>query len=308
MFITSLVSLIFFPVSAFADVVRNIAFPVNGEYTFRDDFLGGTRQHQGNDIIAAKMTPLVAAVDGYINYVAIPEASWGYEIMIQDEEGYTYDYLHVNNDTPGTDDGNGGIANAYAPGVVRGARVSKGQLIGWVGDSGNAEDTVSHLHFEMHDPNQNVFDPYPSLVAASGGKGVSASAPRTNVVEPTFEERKAALRYIFTKDMSYGDTSSEVRQLQNTLKAFGTFDHSATSYFGPITETAVIDYQKKKGITPSGVVDLATRRSLNNDLGTYDPNDYVPFYTEAEKRALLIAQIRQQIAELQAILKARGVF
>lgn len=212
--------LLFLPSLSLAATVRNIEFPVGGPNSFRDDFGdprgGGTRSHKGNDIIAAKMTPLVAAVDGYVNFVANPQASWGYEVELQDDEGYTYDYLHVNNDTPGTDDGMGGIANAYANGIVRGVRVTRGQLLGWVGDSGNAEETVSHLHFEMHDPEHKVINPFFSLSVASGGKGVSSSVPSTGTVEPTFEERKASLRYIFSKTLRSGDESAEVRQLQLT--------------------------------------------------------------------------------------------
>lgn len=293
---------------AFADVVRVITFPVDGDFTFRNDFHeprgGGTRLHQGNDIIADKMTPLVAVVDGYVNYVARPQASWGYEIEIQDDEGYTYDYLHVNNDTPGTDDGLGGELYAYVPGLVRGSRVSRGQLIGWVGDSGNAETTVPHLHFEMHDPNHATINPYESLVLASGGKGVSASSPRPTNVDVTWEERKAQLRYIFTKDLSYGMTSSEVRQLQLTLKALGHFNHpSATGYFGDVTKQSVLGYQQKKNLPQTGKVDIATRRKLNDDLGTYDPNDYQPFYSPAEQRAIEIRKLLDLIAKLQQELK-----
>lgn len=292
-----------------AQVVRPITFPVSGEYTFRNDWHeprgGGARLHIGNDIIAAKMTPLVAVVGGYVNYVARPEAPWGYEISLQDAEGYTYSYLHINNDTPGTDDGNGSEAYAYAPGVYRGATVSKGQLIGWVGDSGNAETTVSHLHFEMRDPNHVAFNPYPSLVAASGGKGISIYVPSTNTVESTFEQRRVELRYIFTKTLSIGSESSEVKQLQMTLRAFGLFTHpSDTGYFGEVTRAALMRYQSNKKIPETGNLDAATREKLNDDLGTYDPNLYKPYYSDAEQRAILIARLLQQITVLQKQLAA----
>lgn len=298
-----------FTTPAYAQVVRPIVFPVNGVYSFRDDFHeprgNGTRLHLGNDIIAAKMTPLVATVDGYVNYLAIPEQVWGYEIELQDDEGYSYDYLHVNNDTPGTDDGKGGEVNAYAPGIVRGMRVTKGQFIGWVGDSGNAEETIPHLHFEMRDPSHAVINPFPSLNAASGGKGVSANAPRPNVDEVSLEQRKLELRYIFTKELSVGAESSEVRQLQLVLKAFRYFTTaSPTGYFGPVTQSSVMSYQRKKGIPETGSVDALTREALNNDLGTYDPNLYKPFYSAAETRAIQIQQLLQQIALLQARLQA----
>jgi hypothetical protein len=292
-----------------AEVVRTIAFPVSGSYSYRNDFHeprgNGTRLHLGNDIIAAKMTPLVSVVDGYVNYLAIPEQSWGYEISIQDAEGYSYDYLHVNNDTPGTDDGKGGEVNAYAQGIARGVWVTKGQLIGWVGDSGNAETTLPHLHFEMRDPSHTVINPYASLYAASGGTGVSESAPRTNVDEVSLEQRKVELRYIFTKELALGSESSEVRQLQLVLKAFRHFNNTnPTGYFGPVTEAAVKSYQRAKKLRETGKVGAETRELLNNDLGTYDPNLYKPFYSDAEARAVLIQKLLQQIAMLQVRLRA----
>ncbi|MDO8504494.1 MAG: peptidoglycan-binding protein, partial [Candidatus Liptonbacteria bacterium] len=161
------------PISVSAEV-RSIMFPVGGPSVFRDDFneprgTDGTREHLGIDIIADKMTPVVSAVDGEVSYAVTPEASWGYSISIRDADGYSYRYLHLNNDTPGTDDGNGGETNAYAPGIRRGVRVVKGQLIGWVGDSGNAENTVSHLHFEIRGLSRTVINPYESLRSVSSG-------------------------------------------------------------------------------------------------------------------------------------------
>lgn len=296
------------PSLVFAEVVRPITFPVQDGYTYRDDWHeprdGGRRQHKGNDIFAAKMTPLIAVTDGIITFAARPAAPWGCEIEIQDSEGWVYDYLHVNNDTPGTDDGVGCVDNiSYLPGVVRGAGVSRGAIIGWVGDSGNAENTPPHLHFEIRDPNNENVNPFPSLYTASGGKGVTASTPRIDNAEPTFEERKAELRHIFTKDLALESESNEVRQLQKVLKALGHFSYpSATGYFGPITETAVKSYQAKKKLPETGIIDLATRRKLNDDLGTYDPNDYQPFWSEAELRAQKIQALQQQIAILQKLL------
>ena len=81
------------------------------------------------------MTPVFAVVDGVVTYVLSPEASWGYSLGIRDIDGYEYKYLHLNNDTPGTDDGKGGEAHAYAPGIARDIPVHKGELLGWVGDA-----------------------------------------------------------------------------------------------------------------------------------------------------------------------------
>ncbi|MEO5927049.1 MAG: M23 family metallopeptidase [Patescibacteria group bacterium] len=151
-----------------ADDVRDIFFPTDISIDFTDNY-GDARSghlHEGVDILGPKMTPLYAAVDGKVARINDPEESWGYEIVLRDADDYTYHYIHVNNDTPGTDDGLGGIAHAYAPGIVRGASVTKGQLVGWMGDSGNAETVTSHLHFEIRKPDDTAIDPYASLVAA----------------------------------------------------------------------------------------------------------------------------------------------
>lgn len=160
------------------EVTLDITFPTVGSATFIHDYhqpRGGGRTHKATDLMVAKHTPAYAAVAGTvcsITGVGEPAPSWGYALSICGADGRRYAYVHMNNDRPGTDDGLGGAAHAYAPGIVRGATVARGQLVGWIGDSGNAESTASHLHFEIHDPRvtdpygDHRIDPYFSLLAA----------------------------------------------------------------------------------------------------------------------------------------------
>lgn len=160
--------LLFVPLFANAETVIDIEFPVDGEATFQNDFLdsrSGGRSHGATDIMADKMTPILAVVDGEISFAPTSEPSYGWILYLEGDDGYRYVYIHINNDTPGTDDGQGGIENAYAPGIRSGVRVDRGQHIAWVGDSGNAESTNSHLHFEIWDGETRV-NPYESLVVA----------------------------------------------------------------------------------------------------------------------------------------------
>ncbi len=157
------------PGLARAEEIVDIAFPVDGDVTFSDTFdapRSGGRIHHATDIMGEKMMPLLATVDGVILFAPMVEPSYGYMIMLGGDDGYQYNYVHINNDTPGTDDGIGGTAYAYAPGIEKGVRVKRGQHIAYLGDSGNAEWTADHVHFEILDPNNVPINPYPSLVAA----------------------------------------------------------------------------------------------------------------------------------------------
>ncbi|HEX3100091.1 MAG TPA: FG-GAP-like repeat-containing protein [Patescibacteria group bacterium] len=175
LYLLAALSMVFSPIysaklaNAQVSSIRTIIFPVVGKVTYYDDF-GAPRAghtHAGNDLMGKKMLSLVAAVDGTITNVNYPEATWGYSVSIKDKDGYEYWYLHMNNDTPGTDDGRGDGFFAYAPDIQRGAKVAKGQLVGWMGDSGDAEGTQAHLHFEIHDPSGAAYSPFQSLQNAT---------------------------------------------------------------------------------------------------------------------------------------------
>jgi hypothetical protein len=155
------------PVPASAQSLYPLIFPVIGEVHVADNF-GAPRSghtHQGVDImtrtngVAAKGHPIVAAASGVVDWIG---ATCCY-LAIKHDDGWSSWYIHLNNDTPGTDDGQGwGIA----PGIVRGTRVEAGQLIGWSGDSGNAESVSPHLHFELRRPDGVAIDAYDALLAA----------------------------------------------------------------------------------------------------------------------------------------------
>ncbi len=124
----------------------------------------GGRSHQGADLMGTKMEPVVAVLDGVVTTMRKGGIS-GYFIVIEHEDGVTSWYMHLNNDTPGTDDRRGGPDNAFAEGLAVGDSVEAGQIIGYVGDSGNAEWSGAHTHFELHIGGRAV-NPYPYLIDA----------------------------------------------------------------------------------------------------------------------------------------------
>lgn len=271
---TIVLLVLLFPFSFAEAETRTILFPVDGEYSFRNDFReprdGGAREHLGIDIIAAKMTPLVAVTDGTISFIAIPQASWGYAITLEDADGYSYRYLHINNDTPGTDDGAGGTQYAYAPGLYRGTSVKKGQLLGWVGDSGNAEGTTAHLHFEMRDASRVAFNPYDSLFAASNGitSGKFEGLTTTAGPEATPEEEA---RFIATRQLQEGLIDVQVGELHTRLKTLKYYTGDITEVFTPVTREAVRKFQVTEGLNPTGIADAITQKRLEERTKTTAP-------------------------------------
>lgn len=125
---------------------------------------GCSRLHQGEDLMAPKMTKMLSVVDGRI--VEFRHRASGNSLYIQGDDGWFYCYLHINNDRPGTDDASNLAQYAWAPKLrqyvgnetaARGVRVLRGELVAYCGDSGNAEGSGSHLHFEIRKPATGTF-------------------------------------------------------------------------------------------------------------------------------------------------------
>ncbi|HEY2943295.1 MAG TPA: M23 family metallopeptidase, partial [Vicinamibacteria bacterium] len=113
---------------------RNIAIPVQGVDVsqLRDDFseMRGNRVHEAIDILAPRGTPVLAADDGVVQklFTSVPGGLTVYEF---DREGaYCYYYAHLER---------------YADGLKEGMALKKGDVIGYVGTSGNAPPGTPHL-------------------------------------------------------------------------------------------------------------------------------------------------------------------
>ena len=85
--------------------------------------------HKGNDVIGDRLQPLLAMHDGVIDRL-LDHPTAGYGVVIRDAEGWEYHVYHVNNDTPGTDDGADDGTWRFAQGIAPGSAVTAGQLIG----------------------------------------------------------------------------------------------------------------------------------------------------------------------------------
>ncbi len=145
----------------------------------------GGRSHIGVDMLGQKMIPLVAVKSGTITWGKFDNRGGNYS-RFRDDDGWEYQYIHLNNDTPGTDDGSATCTQVFSPAIcatvgsdgrlAKGTRITEGEVVGYMGDSGNAEGTSPHLHFEIYQPNGSgvtAINPTPSVDAARAGLGAS---------------------------------------------------------------------------------------------------------------------------------------
>jgi hypothetical protein len=151
--------------------VPRLVFPVVAKTAYANDFGDprGSGSHEGNDLMARKKSPVVAAEAGRVS-IYNRSARAGCMLYLYGRSGTTYMYVHLNNDRTMQNDNRGGCRRgvAYARNLrlSRKTRVAAGQLIGYVGDSGDANGIAAHLHFELHPRGRGAVSPYTRLRAA----------------------------------------------------------------------------------------------------------------------------------------------
>ena len=146
-----------------------LALPVQGvkpsqlSDTFTQARAGGARTHDALDIMAAEGTAVVSASDGTVEKLFFSQGGGGITAYVRSpDQRWIYYYAHLQ---------------GYAPGLAEGQQVARGQLIGRVGHSGNANPAGPHLHFAIMRMNPGerwwqgtAINPYP-LLAGKPAKG-----------------------------------------------------------------------------------------------------------------------------------------
>jgi murein DD-endopeptidase MepM/ murein hydrolase activator NlpD len=149
------------PAAAAPGAGESLLLPVRGmryeqlHDTFAEARGGGTRPHEALDIMAPRGTPVLAAVDGTVEklFESVPGGLTIYEFDRGRNRAYYYAHL-----------------DRYAHGLHEGQALRRGDVIGFVGSTGNAAEDAPHLHFavfllgpEKHWWQGTAIDPYPLL-------------------------------------------------------------------------------------------------------------------------------------------------
>jgi len=139
---------------------RELTVPVQGVEPDKlvrsyHDARGGGREHEALDILAPRGTPVVAVEDGTIAKLFTSKAGGITVYQFDPGQDYSYYYAHLDR---------------YADGIKEGMPVRRGQVLGYVGTSGNAPKDTPHLHFaifrltaEKHWWEGTPIDPYDIL-------------------------------------------------------------------------------------------------------------------------------------------------
>ncbi len=135
-------------------VIYGFVFPVGDPHSFGDSFgaprmmgTGHEHAHQGTDIMAPSGTPLLACERGLVTEMG-SDVLGGTKLWLKGESGTYYYYAHLS---------------AFAEGLEVGDVVEAGDVVGLVGDTGNARGGAPHLHFEIHPDGGMAVNPYPLL-------------------------------------------------------------------------------------------------------------------------------------------------
>ena len=253
------------------------------------DARSGGRTHEGIDIFAPRGAFIVSPTDAVVTRIDYGD-SGGKVVYTANPGGETFYYAHLED---------------YKDGLDEGDELKKGDLIGFVGNSGNASLAAPHLHVTIYGDN-GAENPFPrieeewtlderidslegiiddaddedemaeELVSKYRSIFVEAQNEKINLsqeVEDALEKGVTVpqnITMVLTRDLRYGMRGDDITWIQNFLiaenkgvSAIALSEVGATGYFGSLTKSAVVEYQRSVGLTADGVIGPKTRASID---------------------------------------------
>ncbi len=299
---------------------------------FEDPRGGGTRSHEGQDLMAPEGTPIVSPVKGTVVKYGTA-ASPGKYVYVKGADGHTYAFMHLDE-----------IAK-----LRRNQKVNVGDLLGTVGETGNAKGTTPHLHFEIRkgkpiDPYTRlkkeftfeekikflnaslsdlknddalvdlIVERYRGLLVLAESEGLTLNRKFTSALKETKSGMSIASTSVGLREGSEGE---HVRSLQNALialnmgpTAYRLAQAGATGYFGPLTESALIEFQTAYKLAPDGIFGPQTKSALvkaeRGEVKGISTNVFAQI-PHAVPEDLSVGAEGANVGLVQAFLIARGV-
>jgi hypothetical protein len=286
--------------------------PVEGIYdSYGDPRGGGERKHKGLDMMAPVGTPIVSPTDAEVKRIGTWSGAGHF--VITEADGKKFRYYHLQEPAEHLEEGDD---------------IDTGNLIGFVGTSGNATEDAPHLHLEIREDGEPR-NPYPRvtknfsldetmrllegvladaesddelaafLADAFADTFARARRQETAVPDPVLAdlpENFAELPPLPQQNLTVGDRGDGVRTLQHILINRDYLDiNSPTSYFGSLTKTALADYQEDSGIAPaSGYYGPITRSRLQGARTKSDTNSQTN-----QQLTERISQLQKRVKQLQ---------
>ena len=292
------------------DVVKKLPIPIlfglaltDLTSNYGDPRDGGSRSHEGLDIMAPGGAPIVSPTEAVVTRTGTGSGSGKY-VTTANPGGETFTYMHLSEIS-----------------VKNGAVLKQGDLIGYVGDTGNAKGGPAHLHFEIRE-NRKPTDPFLRITKEYTLKdkiefldgviddakdeddlieflvdeylGVFYQARAQGIILPKVLVNELPLSAgASTRDLGVGSEGADVMALQSALIAEGYLVIEApTGNFGPRTESALRAYQVAHNITPAnGYYGPVTRAVMQK--GT----------VVTPTKPMTTVEMNAKILELTALLK-----
>ena len=259
-----------------SEAVKNLPLPVLIGVSvselvpdFGDPRPGG-RKHQGLDIMAPMGSPIVSPTDAVVLKAGFGESA-GYYVYTANPGGEIFAYMHLQENSP----------------LQAGDELEEGDLIGYVGNTGNAKGSSPHLHFEVR--KNGPTDPFSRLTKEFGvEEKVAFLQEIVGKVKDTSVAVSKSVKTVLAKDegtednainmpntdLKLGARGNEVKELQKFLieQNVGTSvaklaKAGATGYFGEVTKQALAEYQASVGIKPaSGYYGRLTRSHIASNI------------------------------------------
>lgn len=237
------------------------------------------RTHEGIDIMAPRGTLIVSPTDAIVTTVE-NSGNGGIHVFTANPGGERYYFAHLD---------------GFAKGLVEGQALRAGDLIGYVGNTGNASGGPTHLHFGIYEGDRVALNPYPRLTLpfttkervdavtkilstsddpqalastlVAQHRAVFTEAQASNIALPTYitvalADKKALATLSITRTLSLGSRGEDVKALQTSLGI------TADGSFGPKTKAAVVAFQASHGLTADGVFGPKSRIALAGSSNT----------------------------------------